>query len=248
MQSAYNAAPIPREFELSGRLAADGSSVCKEPTARWALCRRRRHQQGFNSHGDKIYRGPLRLIGMGSTCPIHPHPRHHIVCYRRHLPSSRTCVLLKDRVPNSGPTWENGRRFYPKVQTALQDAQRTLGMVRLRAAQWQVDPHKVGVIGFSAGGHLVAAVSTHFAKRTYPPADDARQGELPPGLRHRRVPRTPMGARGRGPRYPRRWFPCTDLYSQARTNGTRDHSNAGQICGPIRLNGQMQTTGCGPRV
>ena len=59
------------------------------------------------------------------------------------------------------------------MQTALQDAQRTLGLVRLHAAQWHVDPHKVGVIGFSAGGHLVAATSTHFAKRTYPPVDAA---------------------------------------------------------------------------
>lgn len=84
-----------------------------------------------------------------------------------------TCVLLKYRVPNSGPTWEKGHRHYPKVQTALQDAQRTLGLVRQHAAQWQVDPHKVGVIGFSAGGHLVAAVSTHFAQRTYKPIDDA---------------------------------------------------------------------------
>jgi acetyl esterase/lipase len=84
-----------------------------------------------------------------------------------------TCVLLKYRVPNSGPTWTNGHRYYPKVQTALQDAQRTLGLVRLQAAQWHVDPHKVGVIGFSAGGHLVAATSTHFAKRTYPLVDAA---------------------------------------------------------------------------
>ena len=84
-----------------------------------------------------------------------------------------TCVLLKYRVPNSGPTWTNGRRYYPKVQTALQDAQRTLSLVRQHAAQWAVDPHKVGVIGFSAGGHLVAAVSTHSARRTYAPVDGA---------------------------------------------------------------------------
>jgi len=84
-----------------------------------------------------------------------------------------TCVLLKYRVPDSGPTLKNGRRFYPKVQTALQDAQRTLGLVRQHAAEWRVDPHKIGVIGFSAGGHLVAAVSTHFAQRTYPPVDAA---------------------------------------------------------------------------
>jgi acetyl esterase/lipase len=84
-----------------------------------------------------------------------------------------TCVLLKYRVPDSGPTMKNGHRYYPPVQTALQDAQRTLGLVRQHAAQWHVDPHKVGVIGFSAGGHLVAAVSTHFPQRTYPPVDAA---------------------------------------------------------------------------
>lgn len=84
-----------------------------------------------------------------------------------------TCVLLKYRVPDSGPTWKDGHRYYPKVQTALQDAQRTLGLVRQHAAQWHVDPHKVGVMGFSAGGHLVAAVSTHFERRTYPVVDDA---------------------------------------------------------------------------
>lgn len=84
-----------------------------------------------------------------------------------------TCVLLKYRVPDSGPTMKDGRAYYPKVQTALQDAQRTLGLVRQHAAEWHVDPHKVGVIGFSAGGHLAAAVSTHFTERTYPRMDSA---------------------------------------------------------------------------
>jgi acetyl esterase/lipase len=86
-----------------------------------------------------------------------------------------TCILLKYRVPGSGPWWDQAhdRRVYPTVQTALQDAQRTLGLVRQHAAQWRIDPHRVGVIGFSAGGHLVAAVSTHFASRTYAPVDDA---------------------------------------------------------------------------
>jgi acetyl esterase/lipase len=84
-----------------------------------------------------------------------------------------TCVLLKYRVPDSGPTMKNGRTYYPKVQTAVQDAQRTLGLTRLHAAEWHVDPHKVGVIGFSAGGHLAAAVSTRFAERSYSPVDAA---------------------------------------------------------------------------
>jgi len=84
-----------------------------------------------------------------------------------------TCVLLKYRVPDSGPTMKDGRTFYPKVQTAVQDAQRTLGLVRQHAKEWLVDPQKVGVIGFSAGGHLAAAVSTRFAQRAYAPVDAA---------------------------------------------------------------------------
>lgn len=55
----------------------------------------------------------------------------------------------------------------------VQDAQRTLGLVRQHAAQWQIDPHKIGVLGFSAGGHLVAAISTHFERRLYPAVDAA---------------------------------------------------------------------------
>ena len=86
-----------------------------------------------------------------------------------------TCVLLKYRVPNSGSSWDQmcGCFRNTKSSLALEDAQRTLGLVRLHATDWHIDPHKVGVLGFSAGGHLVAAVSTHFDKRVYPPVDAA---------------------------------------------------------------------------
>lgn len=84
-----------------------------------------------------------------------------------------TCVLLKYRVPDSGPTMKEGHGYYPKVQTALQDAQRTLGLVRLHAAEWRIDSGRIGVMGFSAGGHLAAAVSARFTQRTYLPVDDA---------------------------------------------------------------------------
>jgi acetyl esterase/lipase len=71
-----------------------------------------------------------------------------------------TCVLLKYRVPapRSDPYWG----AYPQSPIALEDAQRTLGLVRFHAAEWHIDPHKIGVMGFSAGGHLVAAMSVHF--------------------------------------------------------------------------------------
>jgi acetyl esterase/lipase len=55
----------------------------------------------------------------------------------------------------------------------LEDAQRAVGLVRFQAAQWHIDPHRIGVLGFSAGGHLVAAMSTHFGKRLYPTVDAA---------------------------------------------------------------------------
>jgi acetyl esterase/lipase len=86
-----------------------------------------------------------------------------------------TCVLLKYRVPHSGPQWNEACKCQknPKAPLALEDAQRTVGLVRLHAAEWHIDPHKVGVLGFSAGGHLSAAISTHFEKRLYPPVDAA---------------------------------------------------------------------------
>jgi acetyl esterase/lipase len=76
-----------------------------------------------------------------------------------------TCLLLKYRVPNTGP--------YPKSPAALQDAQRGIGLAREHAAEWGIDPHRIGVLGFSAGGHLAAAISTHFDKRLYDPVDAA---------------------------------------------------------------------------
>jgi acetyl esterase/lipase len=93
------------------------------------------------------------------------------------VPKGITCVLLKYRVPNEAgypkpaPYPESGP--YPESPIALEDAQRTLGLVRLHAAEWHIDPHKIGVLGFSAGGHLVAATSTYFNKRLYPVADAA---------------------------------------------------------------------------
>jgi acetyl esterase/lipase len=76
-----------------------------------------------------------------------------------------TCVLLKYRVPDTGP--------YPKSSAALQDAQRALGIVRAHAAEWKIDPKRIGVLGFSAGAHLAAALSTHFEPRLYDPIDAA---------------------------------------------------------------------------
>ncbi len=82
------------------------------------------------------------------------------------------CLILKYRVPGSGP--------YPKSSAALQDAQRALGLARQHAAEWHIDPHRVGVLGFSAGAHLAAALSTHYDQRLYPALDAADQQSCKP--------------------------------------------------------------------
>ena len=80
-----------------------------------------------------------------------------------------TCVLLKYRVPQA---WRHDHvEEAPKVQLPLQDAQRAMGLLRHRASSYGIDPHKIGVIGFSAGGHLAAAVS-NAEKLTYTPIDE----------------------------------------------------------------------------
>ena len=86
-----------------------------------------------------------------------------------------TCVLLKYRVPKTGPSWQPDCRcrINPTPAPALQDAQRAMGIVRQRAAEWHIDPHKIGVLGFSAGGHLVAAISNGFQQRAYTAVDAA---------------------------------------------------------------------------
>lgn len=76
-----------------------------------------------------------------------------------------TGVLLKYRVP--------ARKGLEKHTAALQDAQRALGLVRHNAKDWKIDPHRVGIMGFSAGGHLSAAASNNFDSRTYESVDDA---------------------------------------------------------------------------
>jgi acetyl esterase/lipase len=78
-----------------------------------------------------------------------------------------TGIVLKYRVPR--------RPDQPKDKPplgALQDAQRALSLVRSKANEWKIDPHRIGILGFSAGGHLAAWASTNFDKRAYEPMDD----------------------------------------------------------------------------
>lgn len=73
-------------------------------------------------------------------------------------------VLLKYRVPR--------RAGLPKHLAPLQDAQRAMSLVRANAGAWKIDPKRIGILGFSAGGHLAAAASCNFDQRQYEPIDE----------------------------------------------------------------------------
>jgi acetyl esterase/lipase len=83
-----------------------------------------------------------------------------------------TGILLKYRVPV--------RAGRPRHEPPLQDAQRALSIVRSRAADWQIDPQRIGILGFSAGGHLAAVTSSSFKERSYPAIDTADEQSTRP--------------------------------------------------------------------
>lgn len=84
-----------------------------------------------------------------------------------------TCVVLKYRTPQLWQRADNGIQLPPEGDLLpLEDAQRAMGLLRYGAASYQINPDKIGVIGFSAGAHLAAAIS-NADKRTYEPVDAA---------------------------------------------------------------------------
>lgn len=84
-----------------------------------------------------------------------------------------TCILVMYRVPNTACSWnpETRRHDAPDTPMALQDAQRAMSIVRYNASEYGIDPEKIGVMGFSAGGNLAVLASTAFNARSYNPID-----------------------------------------------------------------------------
>lgn len=84
-----------------------------------------------------------------------------------------TCILSKYRVPGSNDFWDATvqHQVTPEVPRALQDAQRTIRLVRSKARELGIDPKRIGVLGMSAGGYLVAQTS-NITKSTYQAVDD----------------------------------------------------------------------------
>ncbi len=120
----------------------------------------------------KVYR-PNKAIDTGAAVVVCPGGGYSILAMN--LEGTEVCewlnsigvtaILLKYRVPV--------RAGRPRFEPPLQDAQRAIGIVRERASDWGVDPRRVGILGFSAGGHLSATASTNYAKRNYAEVDAA---------------------------------------------------------------------------
>jgi acetyl esterase/lipase len=118
-----------------------------------------------------LYRAPTEK-NTGATVVVFPGGGYHILAMD--LEGTEICewlnsigvntVLVKYRVPK--------RAGLEKHTAALQDAQRAIGLTRQHAAEWGINPKNIGVIGFSAGAHLSAAVAAA-QDRTYPAVDDA---------------------------------------------------------------------------
>jgi len=74
-------------------------------------------------------------------------------------------IILKYRLPSD-------QIMVDKSIGPLQDAQEAMRVIRRNASEWKIDPKKVGVIGFSAGGHLASTISTHYAEKVYDAKDN----------------------------------------------------------------------------
>ena len=75
-------------------------------------------------------------------------------------------IILKYRVPRR----PGEARSEPPLGPLL-DAQRAVSLVRSRSAEWEIDPNRIGMVGFSVGGHLAVATATSFERRMYAPLD-----------------------------------------------------------------------------
>jgi len=107
----------------------------------------------------------------GVTIIVNPGGGYNILAYNlegseicnRFNSSGINCVLVKYRVPR--------REGLEKHTAPLQDLQRAIAYTRSHASEWNIDPDRIGVMGFSAGAHLSAMASTAYGEPTYPKVD-----------------------------------------------------------------------------
>lgn len=123
---------------------------------------------------------PAKNKDTGTAIIICPGGGHHILALNHEGTETAewlttlgvTGIVLKYRVPSRTP---NDRRWL----AAVQDAQRAVSFVRAKSDQWQIDPKRIGILGFSAGGET-AALTSYFADRQYQPVDEIDQASFRP--------------------------------------------------------------------
>ena len=116
----------------------------------------------------------------GATIIVNPGGGYHILAYnlegteicQRFNSHGVNCVLVKYRVPR--------REGLEKHEAPLQDLQRAIAYTRSHAKEWNIDPDRIGVMGFSAGAHLAAMASNSYNERTYPKVDNVDDANLRP--------------------------------------------------------------------
>ena len=116
----------------------------------------------------------------GVTIIVNPGGGYNILAYnlegteicKRFNSYGINCVLVKYRVPR--------RAGLEKHEAPLQDVQRAIAYTRSHAEEWNLNPDKIGVLGFSAGAHLSAVASTNYSERTYPRIDNNDDVSLRP--------------------------------------------------------------------
>lgn len=116
----------------------------------------------------------------GATIIVNPGGGYNILAYnlegteicKRFNSFGINCVLVKYRVPR--------REGLEKHAAPLQDLQRAIAYTRSHAGEWNIDPDRIGVMGFSAGAHLSAMASTAYGERAYPKIDDFDDVSLRP--------------------------------------------------------------------
>ena len=158
------------ETDGNPEMVGSGSPLVAERTWHWATYVSRPTMTIYSPKGENSHAAILVLPGGGYAAVAMDLEGTEICDWI--TAQAVTCILLKYRVPQLWHRGENGVQRPPEDLLALKDAQRAMGLLRHEASSYHIDPAKIGVIGFSAGAHLAAALSNE-EERTYDLLDEA---------------------------------------------------------------------------